>query len=402
MATVAQAIDAALVTVAGKQALTGRLDMPIDGAWTGAFEIDSDTAPAVGDPVEIIVASQTTTAPKVVFSSTVMWSGAWQGRSRVEVTGGAGGLRKILPARAYNQGPLPIPLAKIIADLIGEAGEELAEGVMSALSEDPYLVARWVRYEGTALASLKRLCRAHGLVWRVLDTGKIFIGTNTFPVDPIYGKADPLTYAVDPGDDGQERVFTVAPDAATIRPDTTVAGKHATRVVWCLSEDGLRCEVYYPTDDGHTDSDDYEGAIRSVLPELPYARSYAATITNVRRDGRVEVRADDPAVGASDGVVMLVGAPSMAVTPVVGQRVRLFFSAADPRLSYAMGWEQDPAATRSVARVGDTIDCGYVTVTAPPGGGLCTVASVAEGAPGAYHVAGTVTTGHPRVKLTPT
>lgn len=390
-----------LVTVAGKQALSATINLPEWGAWIGSFEIDADAAPKDGERVEVLIQPSREGAAVVIFTGTVMWGGAWQGRARLEVTGGAGGLSRILPARSYQQGPLPIPLATILMDLMNEAGETLATGVASALAESPYLLTRWTRVEGTVSATLTRVCQRFGLTWRVLDTGAVWVGKRTYPADPTYTAAEPTKYAVDPGDNTQLRILTLAPDAATIRPDTTVVGKRAIRVVYTLTPDAFRCEVYYPGPTGATDREDEEQYTRRLLPELPYGRLYACTVTAVRANGRVEVRADDTTVGGVDGAILLAATPETAITPRVGQRCTLFFSAADPRVAYVVGFEQDPNSTASIARVGDSIDCGSVLIVAPPGGGVCVVTAVPSSTPGSFQITGTITSGHPRIKLTP-
>lgn len=415
--------EASLITAEGKQTLTARIEIPIWGAWTASLEVDADAPPAVGELVTIIVATQrkpsataTMTAAQraaltaQVFMGTVVWGKGWQGRSRYEVVGGTGGLDKVRDFRGYAQGPVPLLLGDIIADLVADAGETLAPGVHSTLAVAPYTLPRWPRCRGKGSASLTRLCRLFGLCWRVLDDGTIWVGIPTYPQDVLTEGKSPTMVATDPGDEGQQRVITLAPDSATLRPDTTIFGRKCIRVVYGLSLEGLRAEVYYPADDGLTDRDDLEHGIRTMLPELPYLPGYAATITGIRNNGRVEVRTDDETfnspTGAVDGVELLSGLPEARIQPALGQRVRLYFSAADPRLSYAVAWEQDEAATRGVARVGDTTASGTISVSAPPGGGPCTITLTPPGGGTAsvgpsVDLAGIITSGHPRIKLTP-
>lgn len=416
MATKSKA-EVAMVSADGKQVLTGRVDMPEWGAWTASLEVDADAPPPDGTPVDIIITAQKKPDPHAVmsaakraalssqtFSGTVIWGKGWQGRSRYEVVGGAGGLSKTLPARGYVQGPVPLRLGDLIADLIGEANEKLAPGVISQLLDTPYTLARWTRAEGPATTALALLCRRFGLCWRVLADGTVWVGVLEYPQDAITAGIDPVNAAVDPGDDGQQRVITLAPDAASLRPATTIFDRKVVRLVYVVTEEGLRSEVYYPDATGLSDRGDIEEGIRAMLPELPYGHGYAAIITDVRDGGRVQVRADDPRIGDVDGVQVLSGLPETRITPLPGQEVRLFFSAADPRLPYAVAWGQDEAATKSVARVGDSADCGTLTGTVggvpvqftytPPGG-----------APGAaapsVGLSAVITSGHPRIKLTP-
>lgn len=394
MATPQSTHPIATATAAGHQVLDMRLDMPMQGAWSATVEDDSEASPVVGDLIDIIITPQAEGAVKVLFLGTVVWGAPWQGRSRYEVVGGTGGLRNVLPARGYKQ----LPLGAIVADIVVSAGETLADGVQSTLDALAGVLPYWLRVESTAAASLTRLCQRFqefNLVWRVLDDGTVFVGAVSYAEDAT------RPFVTDPGDLGHSRVVTCAPDAATLRPDTTISSRKVFRVVYTISTEGLRAELFYPADELRTDSEDMERMVRTWLPELPYAQQYAATITAVRPSARVEVRADTSSVGELDGAEMLVGCPEMAVTPTAGQRARLCFSAARPDLPYMVGFEQDAGANKGVARVGDTVDCGYYTAVAPPGGGPCTVTSGGgPGVPGSFKVTGTITSGHPRVMLT--
>jgi hypothetical protein len=416
-------IPAALITAAGIQVLSARIDMPLWGAWTAYLEIDADAPPAAGSPVEILIARPTPDSnvlpSPVVFEGTCLWGSFFSGRSQIEVVGGAGGLRTIIPAAAYSGAVIQTPLSSVISDILDLAGEKLATGVAASLA--PYTVGNWSRAVGSAAAGLGRLCREFGLVWRVLCDGTIHVGPAGFPAvmwnattpgNPYIGTSTPAPLAVlppfvnDPGDEGNNRVVTTAPEQATLLPSTTVLGKQVIRVVYNLDSSGaLRGDLYYQGPDGRTDRDDWERAVRTVLPELPHLASYSAMITAVRAHGLVEVRCDDTTIGEVDNVILLAATPETAITPTAGQRVRLFFASGDPTSYYAVGFEQDPTATAKVARVGDRVNCGSLTATAPPSGGPVQFTytgpdGIPVGPSPTVDLSGLISSGHPRIALT--
>ena len=327
---------------------------------------------------------------------------------------------------------------------MSDTGETLAQGVTAALV--PYTVTNWSRAAGSGAAALGQLCREFGLVWRVLFDGTIHIGPDDYPsvvwnpdkpgnpylVDPNNtALTAPAPFIADPGDDGAHRVVTIATDAAIYLPSTTVTttaaetGADATtptpsaasaavkvtykviRVVYGIDGEAIRAELYYQGPDGRTDRDDWERAVRTVLPELPYLPSRDGMITAVRGNARVEVRCDDTTIGEIDNVLLLAATPETQITPMAGQRVRVFFSAGDPSIYYALGFEQDLTASQKVARMGDSVDAGTLTGTVlvsgvptpvqfiftPPGG-------VPSGPGPTAALTGVISSGHPRIKLT--
>ena len=158
-------------------------------------------------------------------------------------------------------------------------------------------------------------------------------------------------------------------------------------------------------------TDAWKAAVLAAVP-LTFERCYQATVIEQADDGTLTVRADDEAIGELAKVPLLVGCPSMAVKMPEGSRVRLYFAGGDPVGYFAVGIEQDVEATKSVARVGDPIDCGTVVVASGPGGVLITY-TPPGGAPSSVTIVGSITAasttfklrgkvtdGHPRVMLT--
>lgn len=336
------------VTAAGAAVLGCTLDLPEHGVWNTNIELDIDKVlPADGTTLDVIFAPEARGAPVVTFKGTVLWGAKYGGRVKLWLTAGKGGLRKLLRARNYVGGPVNITLQEMVDDIIKETGEVLVAG----LDLSDYSIGKWERHAGTGILALDRLTAEFGLNWRTLPDGTIFIGKLTYPVD------NTKPYVTDPGDDGIDRSFVVAPDAANLSPDTTLLGRAINRVVYEVDTDIMRATCYY----GTSERDDFVAAVRTAFPEIPTLPSYAATVIEQRPSGLLEVLCDDPRIGPLDNVMMLAGGPAQGYRMSQGQRVRVLFASASPKLYYAMCCEQDPAATRGIARVGDTGRGGNIT-----------------------------------------
>lgn len=237
----------ALATAANADLLSCSVDLSAVGNWTASGEIDAPAPPAKGERVTIEIRDKNGENP-VPFVGTVVWSGKWQGRSRFELVGGAGGLRKNVLAKHYHAGDTPNPLALLVKELLEEAGETPVADLDTLLA--PYTLGGWSRVAGKASADLTRLCEEVGLVWRVLPDGTVTVG----PLD--YAAVADHPFVVDPGDNATDRIITVAPAAATLRPGTTIepdissqpeyaiGPKRISRIIYAVTS-GLRAELHY-------------------------------------------------------------------------------------------------------------------------------------------------------------
>lgn len=356
-----RALATAVTADGATQVLSCTIDASEIGVWLASVEVDADAPPKRGTEVNILIASQATDGGEpATFTGTVLWGAPWQGRSRFWMTGGAGGLRKLARARNYVQGPVPLRLWDLLGDIMDEAGEVFDDSITED-SLAPYTLGRWHRPACSGLAAISKLCEEFALAWRLTPAGKLLVLPLDYPVDPVQH------FVCDPGDDGADQCFVVAPDRATLWPATTVLGRQVNRVVYELTEDGLRARCFYGA--GTTEGEDWEAAVRVALPELPYLPSYEATVVSQRPSGMLEVLCDDTRIGPLDNVILIAGGPRMTLRAKQGQRVRVLFAAGSPKRYYAVGFEQDAAATAGVARVGDRVAIGTLSGVAPPGGG---------------------------------
>lgn len=373
-------------TVNGASILSGEVTFVFRGRWSFTGQIDSAGPPAVtmaiGDRAQVLIVNEDGSSK--VLSGTISDYAEWQGRAGVRVVAGAGGLGVPLPPQGYVAHPLPVPVLDLLEDIAGLTGETLSAATREYAAT--ITVGSWSRV-GDGVAALDALGAEFELDWRMNDSGEIDFVPTTWPE----ATPDDMLHVNDEGADG---VLTVAPAAANDRPGTTISGRRILEVVYLLEPGKLREQlVYHQGERG-----ELERAVRRQLPELPFSRPYAGTVTAVNSDGTLQVQTDE--MGALDRVELLVGSPAMKVTPAVGDAVRVAYSSARPSQFFAFAVGQDSEATKGVARADDEVDLGWLSATAPPGGGPCTLLLSPAEVPNSVHLIGKITTAHPRVMLT--
>ena len=158
-------------TANGYPVVRGNISRPRHGAWQADLYVNARAAQAGAftGAVEVGVGEHR-------WTGWAYRSGTFKDAIWARVVGGAGGFGSTLPAKAYLNVPLRIPLT----DICTEAGERLSPradaGVMGTN------LPKWVRIEqtaGTALAGLLRAVPA--ATWRVLDDGTLWVGPETWP-----------------------------------------------------------------------------------------------------------------------------------------------------------------------------------------------------------------------------
>lgn len=181
------------VTINRSPVTRGTVYLPARGVWVADLDVDTETAPAG----RVALAFDDVTLSGTVVTGD-MTHGLWRGR----IVGGAGGLRAMLPARAYRAARL----ADVLADALSEAGEALAAG-SDALD---IVTARWHRTAGPAHDTVRGVADAAGLTWRVTLAGAVWIGAETWP------DASPDVDLVDR--DPRAWRYTLSGDVALVTP----------------------------------------------------------------------------------------------------------------------------------------------------------------------------------------
>jgi hypothetical protein len=343
--------------------LSGSLVLPLRGNWTATLTAHGKTAPAEGSPASLIFKRENGALD--TFTGTVRRAGVAAGSVALSCTivGGAGKLLADLPPRDHAPGVTEIPAGLVARGICDDAGEMLADGVEFAA--DALTVHRWTRIAMPARDALDLLADVLGWGWRVLDSGKVWAGPETWAAASV----TKFLSAV-PDDAGD----VYATDGAPLRPGVTLSTPEGDRrlveVVYSVSPGAARATV--------------RAAVAGDPPPVRgsrelYAVSYGATVREQADDGSLVVSCDDPRLDVLRGVPLRVGIPGCTVTVPVGARLRVRFENADPRGAYACALDQDPTAGAAFALVGDGVDCGAIQVTAPAGGGACTVIYTSPG-----------------------
>jgi hypothetical protein len=335
------------------------------GAWSATLTAAAKVKPEEGEPALLIVTGEGTAgapAPSTTFSGTVRRSHLVPGREElvVSLVAGAGKLATVLGPDDQVGMVTALPVGLVAAAIVRAAGEVLAPGVEQAL--DAFSVPRWHRMGGTSGRDsldqfLADVATATGqeLGWRFLPDGTIWAGLEAWAPG---GSAD---FVDDDGDDG---TIIYAPNGAPLLPGTTIGGARAVEVLYTLDPPKLRARVRAAV------AGDPPFVARGL--EL-YRAAYGADVEVQNADGTLDVNVDDARVGGLRSVPIRLGLPGASVTGIPkGARVRIAFDRGSPRGAFACLPDQDPAATIPLALVGQVQ--GYLTATAPPGGGPCTLA----------------------------
>lgn len=336
--------------------LEGDITLPLSGPWSAHLELSGDLD--LSGPVVLTLAGENDGAA-ADFVGFIRRSKAWQGRTRTVVVGGAGGLLKVLPPRDHVAGIVPVTAGLIAARIALEAGEAIDAASLLALALIP--LSRWHRVEGTALAGLQLLAERIGFAWRVLDTGAIWIGLDTFGAsDADIGNAF--------GDDGDDGRVDCAPPVATPRPGTTILDHPIERVTYRVAGTSTRAELLYPV----------TPTTAQPLAPLVYRETHGADVVAQNSDGTLELKVDDQRIAELRRVPFRPGIPGARLVISAGERVRIRFPDGNPEQVEAFDLDGNPSAVRAIVRVGDSTSSGLLAVAmvagaptftyTPPGG----------------------------------
>jgi hypothetical protein len=207
----------AILRCAGKPVFSLVMTLPLSGRWTATLDVDTDQA------LSGAVALQD---DGVTYKGYVVRAGVVAFGARVLAVGGTGGLSKPVDAKSYFR----VSAKTVIAELLAGVGEVLDGSSSTALLATP--LASWTRAgKQTAATALQALCDELGARWRVLPSGAVWVGVDTWPKSPKSLEA--LMLDQDPA------LGTVlyAPDAITMRPGFTVQGRRVGRVEHSFGHD---------------------------------------------------------------------------------------------------------------------------------------------------------------------
>lgn len=383
---------------------TGVLQFRQRGPWLAReLACSSPVAPAVGSAATLVCHREDGADDLFVGTVRRATSNPGDETLTVSLVAGAGGLLQQLPPLDHVLGGAYVPAGLVARAICDAAGETLDDGVEEAL--DAITLPRWHRAtDTTASVALDLLTYHLGLVtrtpysWRVLPSGRVWMGAETWPV--ISGAA----YWT--GIDADDGAVLYAVRGAPFVAGQAIDGLNAIEVLYTLNDVGLDVRV--------------RGAVAGDLAHVPdlnlYRGSYSGTVLAQRSDGTIDVRCDDPRIGDLQRLAFRCGLPGALVTfdPSTSPRVRVRFDGASPAGAFAEGADQDPGVTTPAALAAGYLLAGTMTVgtggapvvvnlgwSSTPSGPFALVASVPVAAPATPPVGtGTsITTASMRTKL---
>ena len=341
--------------------LEGTLSLGPEGAWSASLVLS--VAPEL-DPAELLVARDGEEPER--FVGTIITSAAFEGRAYVELVAGAGGLASQALAAHYTGAVSKVSLAELVEGIVAGAGEQLAEGVAAALPA--VQASRWTRLGGETWAqALSRVTRRYGLAWRILDTGLVWVGAETWPAEAT----DPFLL----DDDQAARTLVVAFDRAVYRPGMTVLGRRIVRVTYSSSG---RADLEYD----ESDVDLLRRLVARLSAPSPYALTYAAEVVTQNADGTLDLKLVDGPIIDMPRVPFVAGLAGGRFLVAAGDVLRVAFLGGRPDGAVAYALAGDETATAAVARKGDSVNCGTLAA-ALVGGAVQLTYTPPGGVPGA-------------------
>lgn len=417
--TVALAPAGAIDKASGLNVLSHDLILPLLGVPTLAAEVDigDKPAPTGAQVLSFAIAGK----PPLEFVVTIVESEVGIGRATVFAVGGAGGMRSTIPGRDYGE----VSPRLVAEDIISAAGELPDAASLAALDALPHL-PRWSRPAGTARAAMTRLAAALGMSWRVLPSGLVWLGAETWPAYTGGEKGQPY-YTEEPDAAGLALLALEAPDllpGMSLKPpdDQAKAGAVLLRVsdvIHAVDEEGAfrtRVRLVLPEATGQgRQRDQWVRAVRGALPPLDMRVPWPATVVSQDTDGTLGLHLDDGApLLTLSAVPIWCGLPGITMTVPSGTRCVVEFLGGKETAPIVRSFAPDTAFTiitigdklgaslKSIARVGDSTDCGTVSATSLPGGGAVTFTVTPPTGPAqvgpSVPIAGLISSGMPFLK----
>jgi len=200
----------ALVELAGAPVEQGQISMALRGRWVFEGRVTTQKLPA--GSVNIVCDGGLTLSGFVDPGA----SGLFLDSARVRVVGGAGGLGRMVSG-SFQFAQLRDPLQAIL----DASGEQLDIAISENLLGLP--LRRWTMVESSCAAALEALAAAassalgQAVRWRILPTGLLWMGAETWPTISL-AKGDAIEWA-----NPLERLVIVAVETPTLAPGVTIA-----------------------------------------------------------------------------------------------------------------------------------------------------------------------------------
>jgi len=201
----------------------GTIRLPRIGVWHADLRLDNTQLPSGSVKLE-------SEDKALSLQGTVLRGEVWHERVEVRIVGGAGRFHKSLPAKFYEQ----VPLRLVLEDICREVGERLSTASDTSLLQIP--LTRWTRFEGPAFATLHTLMGVCQGSWRLLPSGELWLGKESWPEwkEPV----DILMY------DSAKGFVEIASPLLSLTPGVSVQGKRISHVTHRIQAGKVRTEAW--------------------------------------------------------------------------------------------------------------------------------------------------------------
>lgn len=210
-----------MITANEAPVLAMRLTLPAIGLWVCSLDVESE---------EALVGALTIAQRGFSYAGFVVRAGVVAGRCQLEAVGGSGGIATgQVTARSYNDATV----RTVLSDILSDVGEVLdAGGSTRAVlaTKLPF----WTRSAGRPGAAISALAQAVGARWRVLSSGQIWFGTETWPDVTDTFESLELDRASGAGS------VLLAADSIELIPGVTLRGQRVGRVEHTVGSGPLR------------------------------------------------------------------------------------------------------------------------------------------------------------------
>ena len=293
--------------------LAGSLRLPTGRPWLGVVDVHATAELPALSPASIVLTREN--KAEDLFVGTVRKNALNDGRAQLSVTvvAGKGLLARSIGPRDHAKGTTEIPAGLLARGIVTDAGEQLAPGVEAAL--DALTVPHWHRVAGPGSAALDVLVSFLGLVWRMLPDGLVWVGVGAGAPGPDLRR---LGFNLE---DGGRRY---GPDGGQVLPGQILESRKLVDVVYHLGGP-LRAEARASVAGDAAHAPDVE----------LYRRTWSARVVSQdATTGLLDLVCDDARLGELRGIPLRCGIPGARVfyQAPAGERVRLAFDGADPRL----------------------------------------------------------------------
>jgi hypothetical protein len=292
-------------------------------------------------------------------------------RYLTRIVGGAGKLAELIEDKYYD-GSVSLQVA--IQDVCRACGETFGSAVAGKF------LTTFQRIRMPAYAALDAIAAAFDMLWFISRDGKVHMVEEREAGDEAEARL-----VID--GDGSDSALLREPNGVAI--GDTVSDRAVRHLRWTLTPEKFEARAYF-------------------LPFVfrPPTRSEYASMRDAKVDRQNADGTIDVIVSGRFGMTKVpfyCGVPHSKVKVDSGDKVMVGFFGSDPQKPFAVSMAQDTAATKEVARKGDSVHAGSILVVSPPSGGTCTVTYVAHGGtpvPGLTALdGGKITSGSERLKV---